>query len=51
MLDAGDVGLSVLPLRSELPVEMAQSWTGGHFHGIDSMRLFPPKGQYKVLVQ
>ena len=51
MLDAGDVGLSVLPLRSYLPVEMAQSWPGGHFHGIDSIRLCRPTGQYKILVE
>jgi len=36
-LDAGAAGLSELPLRSELPMEMAQSWEGGLFHGINSI--------------
>jgi len=36
-LDAGVVGLSVLPLRTEIPVEMAQLWEAGLFHGINSI--------------
>ena len=45
-----DSHLSVLPLHSELPFEMVQLWAARHIHGIESIRLFRPKGQYKELV-